>query len=187
MALRRGFKTEANSTALEVRTELGLGPLDALDPRVLAERLAIPVWTLTDMAVGAESISYLLTDEPEAFSAITVFRGYERTIVHNDGHALVRQNSNLAHELAHGLLHHPPTPALDDKGCRDWNQDIEDEAAWLAGILLLPEPATIAIAQSRWTRADAGERFGVSSQMIQFRLNATGAVKRVERMRTYGH
>ena len=51
-----------------------------------------------------------------------------RTIVHNNGHAFVRQNSNIAHELSHGLRHHPPTPAIDNKGCRNWSQAIEDEA-----------------------------------------------------------
>jgi hypothetical protein len=46
---RRGFKTEANSIALEVRGELGLRPFDPLDPHVLAEWLEIPIWTLSEM------------------------------------------------------------------------------------------------------------------------------------------
>jgi Zn-dependent peptidase ImmA (M78 family) len=183
VAFRRGFKTEANGIAEEIRAELGLGPLDALNPRLLAHALEIPIWTLSEMAALSSAITHLRTREPEAFSAVTVFRGTKRTIVHNDGHSLARQNSNLAHELAHALLHHPPTPALDNKGCRHWNQDIEDEAGWLAGILLVPEPATIAIAQGHWSKAAAAQRFGVSIQMIQFRLNATGAVKRVARRR----
>ena len=40
-------------------------------------------------------------------------------------------------------LQHPATRALDDKGCRDWDQGIEDEAEWLAGILLIPEDSTL--------------------------------------------
>ena len=95
----------------------------------------------------------------------------------------MRQNSNLAHELAHGMLHHPAVCALDDIGCRSWNQDVEDEAAWLAGVLLVSEAATIAIARGRWTPSQAALRFAVSESMIQYRLNATGAVKRVKRAR----
>ena len=117
------------------------------------------------------------------FSAVTVFAGSERTIVHNDAHARTRQRSNLSHELSHGLLLHPATPALDNKGCRHWNQDIEDEASWLAGVLLVPEAATMAIASGSWTRSAAAEHFGVSQAMIQFRLNSTGAVKRTQRAR----
>lgn len=183
MALRRGFKTEANNTAIETRQELGIGLFEALDPHVLAEWLGIPVLALSDVAQDHAAIGFLLNGGSEAFSAVTVFYGTERTIVHNDTHAPARQNSNIAHELSHGLLLHPPTPALDDRGCRDWNQSIEDEAAWLAGALLVPEAATIAIARGKWTKEGAALHFGVSPQMIQFRLNATGALKRVSRAR----
>ena len=86
MTLRRGLKTEANSTALEVRGELGLG---LFDPRSLAEWLEIPICTLSEMCTSHPTIGHLVTQEPEAFSAVTVFRGRERTIVHNDGHAPV--------------------------------------------------------------------------------------------------
>ena len=41
-ALRRGFKTEANDIAREIRQELGLGLADPLDPWVLAAQLEIP-------------------------------------------------------------------------------------------------------------------------------------------------
>jgi hypothetical protein len=186
VAYRRGFKTEANSTAEETRAELALGPLSPLDPRALAALLEVPILDLSELAADGPAISHLLEVEPDVFSAVTVFAGAARVIVHNDAHAPSRQNSNLAHELAHALLLHPPTPALDDTGGRLWNQDIEDEAAWLAGALLISEAATIAIARGKWTRAAAARHFGVSERMVQFRLNATGAVKRVERWERAG-
>ncbi|MDX6584730.1 MAG: hypothetical protein QOI10_3914, partial [Solirubrobacterales bacterium] len=166
--------------------ELGLGPLDRLDPIALAELLAIPVITLGDLAHDRPGIRHLLEVEPDAFSAVTVFQGTRRTIVHNDGHSLARQNSNLGHEMSHGLLHHPPTPALDDSGCRVWDQDIEDEAGWLAGCLLVTEQAALATARGRWTLSEAAERFAVSVSMMRFRLNATGAVRRVQRAQAAG-
>jgi Zn-dependent peptidase ImmA (M78 family) len=138
---------------------------------------------MSDFLTEAPAVAHLLNIEPEVFSAVTVFCGKRRTIVHNDGHAFVRQNSNIAHELSHGLLHHPPTPAIDNKGCRNWNQAIEDEAQWLAGILLVTEPTALAIARTNEPRAVAAARLRVSEQMIQFRLNATGAVSRVQRAR----
>lgn len=186
MAYRRGFKTEANTLADETRAELGLGVLDALDPRALAAHLLIPIWSLSDLCADHEAIEHLLTQEPEQFSAITVFRDVtKRTIVHNDAHTLGRQNNNLAHELSHGLLGHPLTPALDNRGCREWNQDIEDEANWLAGALLVPEAAAIAIAEGQWSKPEAATHFGVSEQLIQMRLNVTGAFARVQRARKY--
>jgi Zn-dependent peptidase ImmA (M78 family) len=187
MAYRRGFKTEANDLACEVRTELRLEPFDRLDPWRLAEHLEIPIVGLSELASAAPAIKHLMMVEPEAFSAVTVFRGAARTIVHNDGHAPVRQNSNLAHELAHGLLLHPPTPALDDRGCRNWNQDVEDEAGWLGGILLITEEMTIAIARGQLNAEEAARRLGVSRQMLRFRMNATGAAERVRRAHASAH
>lgn len=181
MAFRRGFKTEANGIVVEVRGELGLSLYDRLDPGALAAWLEIPVIGLSDFAAEAPAVSHLLDVEPEAFSAVTVFAGTRRTIVHNDAHAKVRQASNLTHELSHALLHHPATPALDNTGCRHWNQDLEDEANWLSGSLLIPEPAAMLIAKGRWSLPVAAQRFGVSQQMVRFRLNTTGARRRVAR------
>lgn len=119
--------------------------------------------------------------ETGAFSAATVFDGPRRTIVHNDSHVPGRQASNLTHELGHALLLHDPTPGLDDRGCRLWNQNIEDEAQWLAGALLVTEDAALWIARGGASVAAAALRLGVSEQMITYRLNVTGARKRVAR------
>jgi Zn-dependent peptidase ImmA (M78 family) len=183
MGFRRGFKTEANALAADVRGELGLGLFEALDPHALAAWLEIPIIRLSEFVDEAPAVAYLLEVEQDVFSAVTVFAGSRRTIVHNDAHAPTRQHSNLTHELAHGLLLHPPTPALDNIGCRHWDQDIEDQASWLGGALLVPEPAAMAIAKGRWTIESAAQHFAVSPAMIRFRLNATGATRRVERSR----
>jgi len=183
MAFQRGFKTWAKQIAADTRGELGLTLFDRLDPFNLAESLSIPVFSLSDLLNEAPEVAHLITAEPEAFSAVTVFEGRKRAIVHNDGHARVRGNSNICHEISHGLLGHPPTPALDDNGCRIWNQDVEDEASWLSGCLLVPEEAALAIARGRWTVETAAQRFDVSTQMINYRLNATGARLRVKRER----
>lgn len=178
---RRGFKTEARDLGLEVRAELRLHALDRLDPRVLSAHLEIPAWSLSEFVLERPDIAPLLTTERSAFSAVTVFDGTRRTIVHNDGHSESRQSSNLAHELSHGLLLHPPTPALDDSGCRNWNQDIEDEASWLAGELLVTFEAAMAVARGQWTMSAAAERLGVSKALIRYRVNMTGARKIVRR------
>jgi Zn-dependent peptidase ImmA (M78 family) len=183
VAFRHGFKSEANAIAREVREELGLRMLDGLDPWLLADHLAIPVIGLSEMdSEVPAAVQHLGRIEPEAFSAVTVFRGTRRLIVHNDFHSSGRQASDVTHELAHGLLLHDPTPALDDRGCRFWNQNIEDEAAWLAGALLITEDAALWIARGGATLAGAAEDFGVSRQMVQYRLNVTGARKRVARI-----
>ena len=184
MALRRGFKSEATALAKEVRAELSLGPLDRLDPHQVARHLEIPVVPLSDLSAASPDALHFLSVERKAFSALTVFCGHRRMILHNDSHSGSRQNSNLVHELAHGLLLHEPAPALDNAtGCRNWNDTNEQEAAWLSGEMLVTSNMALAVARGQLTRQQARERFGVSESMLRWRLNATGAIKRVERER----
>ena len=182
--LRRGFKTEAEALAKEVRAELGLAKLDPLDPHHLADHLEIPVVGLSDLPEDLPGVQHFLSVEREAFSAVTVFRRRRRVVVHNDSHFPTRQNSNLTHELAHGLLLHEPAPALDSlTGCRNWNDANESEAAWLGGVLLVTNDMALAVARGHLTRKQALERFGVSEDMLRWRLDMTGANKRVARER----
>ena len=177
--LRWGFKKEAAELAAEARAEIGLGPFDRLDPRLLVQHLDIPIVLLSDLAPTCRGALYFLDEERETFSALTVFEGHRRVIIHNDAHSPARQHSNLAHELAHGLLLHEPQPALDAKtGCRLCNATNEYEADWLASELLVTREMALAVARGRFTRQAAMERLGVSAPMLTWRLNMTGAVKR---------
>jgi len=180
MALRRGFKAEANHIAREVRAELGLRFIDPLDPWALARHLEIPIVPLSSYAgLAADAVHHFCRVDAGAFSALTVFDGPRRLIVYNDSHSLGRRASDLAHELAHALLLHRPGPALDHRGCRRWNSEQEEEANWLAGALLISEEAALQIARSGEPLEEAAKRCRVSQAMITFRLNVTAAFRRV--------
>jgi Zn-dependent peptidase ImmA (M78 family) len=183
---RRGFKTEVNEIAREIRRELGLRDADRLDPWKLAAHLAIPVVPLSSLRAEAPRAARLFrTVERDTFSAVTVFAGTERMIVYNDSHSRGRQASDIAHELAHALLQHPAAPVFDAHGCRNWDAALEDEANWLAAALLISEEAALAIALNGTSTEAAAVHYGVSKQMLQFRLNVTGARLRVRRARGY--
>ena len=180
--MRRGFKTEAKWIAAQVRRELKIGMTDKLDHWKLAELLAIPVVGLSEFQASATRASrYFSEGEQSAFSAVTVFCGTRRLIVHNDSHSPGRQASNVCHELAHGLLLHEPSPALDERGCRHWSKQIEEEANWLSGVLLIPDELAIAVVKRRIDPAHAALIYGVSVKMMNFRINVSGARKRVRR------
>ena len=107
MTFRRGFKTEAERIALEIRAELGWSVMDALDVFAVAEQLAIPVVPMSALAGGSSTNGFnrvFRTREQDSFSAITIFAGTARLIVHNDSHHPHRQSSNIAHELSHCIL-----------------------------------------------------------------------------------
>ena len=180
--MKRGFKTEAKWIARQVRSELKICATDPLDPWMLADRLAIPLIRLSDIQDSAPGAFRYFTDAGRSvFSAVTVFRGNRRLIVHNDSHSSARQASNVCHELAHGLLLHQPTPALDAQGCRHWNKEIEEEADWLSGVLLVPDEAAIAVVKNGISLDQAAPYYGVSVKMMNFRINVSGARKRVRR------
>jgi IrrE N-terminal-like domain len=182
--MRWGFKAQANRTARELRGELGLGATDPLDPWKLADFLEIPVIGLGNLAgVVPEAVRHFHQTEPGAFSAATVFAGRRRIIVHNDAHSLGRQASNVTHEVAHGVLLHEPIPAFGEHGCRIWRDEVEDEAQWLAGVLLITEEAAVAVARGSIPVDVAASRYGVSEKMMRYRLNITGAYRRVRRGR----
>ncbi|MCI0156568.1 ImmA/IrrE family metallo-endopeptidase [Leifsonia shinshuensis] len=186
MGYYRGFKSWAKLVADEARADLGLTRWNRLDPRQLAKFLDIPVLALSSMKSSAPEVVHFLVTEPESFSAVTVFDGTKRAIIHNDAHSPGRQNSNIGHELGHGLLGHPPTPPLDANGCRVWDEDVEDEANWLGGCLLVTDEMCMTIVRNRWSEEEAALKYGVSPKMIRFRVNASGARKRVHRARNYG-
>lgn len=186
MAFRRGFKSEANTIAKEIRAELGLSLLAPLDPWALAAHLDIPVITLSSMAESApHAVHYFSTVSTGEFSAVTVFDGTKRMIVHNDSHARGRQANDIAHEVSHGLLLHPPKVALSANGCRNLNDAMEKEADWLASVLLIPEEAALNIVKRDLSLDDAAALYGVSQQLVRWRLGATGAKTRVTRTREF--
>jgi Zn-dependent peptidase ImmA (M78 family) len=152
----------------------------------LAEHLAIPVWPLSTLDGVPNAVATLTGSEQGAFSALTVFDAGSRTIIHNDGHNAGRQSSNIGHELAHALLLHEPGPALDGFGCRYWDDTMENEANWLTGCLLIPRDAAFFIASRELDRGLDGiaAHYRVSYDMLNFRLNVTGARKVVRKART---
>ena len=185
MKLRRGFKSEANKYAREFRAELGLRSHDSLNPWHLAEHLAIPVNPLSELRDEIpDAVSHVMEYDQAAFSAVTLCQGYKRLIIHNDAHHPKRQANNIAHELGHAILGHPPMPPLNDYGCRNFNRELEDEADWLGATLLISEEAALHIAELRMTVCEASDRYGVSEKLVQWRLNATAAFRRVAKKRS---
>jgi Zn-dependent peptidase ImmA (M78 family) len=182
-SLRRGFKAEADALAREVRGELGLRLVDRFDAPRLAEHLGIDIVPITELAGSArKAVAFLTGEGAPTFSAVTVFDGPRRVIAHNDAHSAPRQNSNLSHELAHALLFHDPGPALDALGCRYWDPVLEAEANWQAGALLVTPEAAVMVVRHGLAVDQAAQLLGVSEQMLRWRINVTGARRRVGRM-----
>lgn len=177
---KRGFKSECESLSATVRAEIGLGTLEPLDPRALAGHLGIPVHPVSLLAgnsAAAAAVDYVRTTDPSVMSAMTIFPDWPRrprVIIFNDANTPQRQNSDLAHELSHGLHLHEPRHAIV-QGCRDYSKLEEEEAAWLSGCLLVPRDAAVTVAMSGTPVERAAAEYGVSNRMMSWRINVTGA------------
>ncbi len=182
---RRGFKSEAERTAEHVRGELALGPLDRLDCFVLAEAWGIPVVSIGELrGDGASDATIRRLMSPEArFSAATVVSGPRRLIVYNPRHESPRKASSLAHELAHVILEHEAAPAIGVGGCRHWDGRQEAEADWLGAALLVPRAGALAWMLESDDADSGAENFGVSVELFRWRINHTGVLRQVQKLR----
>jgi hypothetical protein len=189
MSLKRGFKAEANRISLRLRRSLGLTPeapinLDALARHLKIARqievIIVPLSRFRD--VYPDAVRQLSVIDPGAFSATTVRCGPKRyVIVHNDSHDEGRQQTNIAHELAHLLLEHPFTLPIDTYGCRNIDRDIEDEATWLGATILISDEAALHIVKSGMSTDTARRTYLVSEPVLRMRINGSGAKIRAAR------
>lgn len=184
--MQRGFKSECESIATAVRGEVELAAHAPLDSRVLAAHLSITVHPLSVLdGNGVPAAIRYVTENNRVLSAMTIFPDWprpRRLIIFNDANSEPRQNSDLAHELAHGLLMHEPRSAIMN-GSRLYSTADEEEAAWLSGCLLVPREAAVAVAMAGTTMSVAAIEYGVSTQMMTYRVNSTGARRQAEASR----
>ena len=179
MALRRGFKSEAERIARRVRVDLGLNAADPVAPELIAELLGIEV-RAGDELLPRERFQELEDIQPDAFSACTLRPSLDRVVVvHNPLSPKTRQKSDVAHELAHMLLDHELSRvqrlgAVTFLSCDPVQ---EEEAAWLSGCLLLPRALLLAEVSRGAGAEDIAQKHGVSERMAQYRLDVTGVVR----------
>jgi Zn-dependent peptidase ImmA (M78 family) len=176
-AFRRGFKSEVDRLIREVRADFGCRALDALDPSLLAAHLRIPVVGVSacEPAVLAH---FRVSSLSARFHAATVAHRAGAVIVHNDSAPLTRQRSNIAHELGHVLLEHDLFPVNTEDGPHR-DSAVEREAAWFGFALLITTQAALKIARLGMEPADGASLLGVSEDALRYRMDVTGATKRV--------
>ena len=182
MALRRGFKSEAERIAKRLQADLGLGTADPIPPDLVAELLGIEVKAGDELLPRAR-FEELRDIQPDAFSACTLRPSPDRTvIVHNPLSPKTRQKSDVAHELAHVLLDHELSRVqrLGEVTFLSCDPTQEEEAAWLSGCLLLPRPLLLAEVHRGANAKEIARRHGVSEPMAQYRLGATGVIRQTQ-------
>lgn len=182
--MRRGFKTEAEERAVQVRRDMGLAPSDGLDASDIARHLGAEV-RRADELTSLEKLTTLDEIQPGAFSACTFEVNGRHVIVYSPLSSLARTQSDIAHEVAHILLGHEIKVMHDFGGLRFFtcDPDEEQEANWLGACLLLPRPLLLRAARRKLSARQLADEYGVSEQMAAFRLRATGVERQVRAAR----
>jgi len=165
---------------------LGLGASDALPAVRMAAHIGIRVLDVCEVpGLSAVSLRQLTETDSESWSAMLVHLEGQHVGVMNSAHSAARQSSSLMHECAHVILNHEPEEAghvadglLMVSGYRPQQ---EAEADWLAGALLLPRAALLAIVHRATHQHEAARAYGVSEDMLRMRLHRTGVNRQMRR------
>jgi Zn-dependent peptidase ImmA (M78 family) len=136
----------------------------------------VPINELVAHGLKKASLAHLVGAGAQDFSAAALGLGERWVIVENEAHTVGRRTNSVAHEVSHLLLKHPPHPPFVNGGMRNHWRQVEDEADWLGGTLLVPRPAALAIVREGLDHEIAATRYGVSAPLLRQRLNVTGAI-----------
>jgi len=182
--LRRGFKTWCENAALGYRRELGLARFGALNPRLLASRLDVKVWTPDEVpGVPSAALRQLTEVDPFGWSAVTICLRDRAAIITNDRHLPERQNNSIAHELSHLILEHRPAQVfVSNTGqmmLSHYDRVQEEEADCLSGTLLVPRAALLHVLASGYDHARAAAHFVVTQDLLKMRINLTGVQRQL--------
>lgn len=179
MALRRGFKSEAERIVKRVQTELEAHAVQPVELEALAKLLGIEV-RAGDELIPRERFVELEGIQPNSFSACMLRPSPDRVVVvYNPLSAESRQKSDIAHEISHLLLDHDLSRVerLGDVTFLSCDPIQEEEAAWLSGCLLLPRALLLAEVRRGSSARDIAKKYGVSERMAQYRLDVTGVMR----------
>lgn len=185
--MERGFKTYAEDLATGIRKELSRPAHDRLCAFELAEHLGVPTLKFSHLVPAAKDKfgitgSQLQAFEDEVHGMCIPWGLAGRAIIYNDTRAAARQQSDVAHEASHILLGHPMADIVSG-AVSQRTKELEDEAATLGGTLLVPKAAAINILRKRMPMDEAAAYYGVSEQLVQWRVNVSGARQIVSRSR----
>lgn len=181
--LRRGFVSEAQWWASEFRSEMNLAAYDPMCPRRLARHLSVPIYSLSKFPACVEQQALIEKKQGYDFSAAACFDGCDAFIVLNDGHTSKRQSSDIAHELAHIILRHPPANPFQLGGIREFVPEHEAEAERLGPTLLISDATALRaykLLQSGTHTLDSlSDEWDITQEVIKMQINLSGARKRL--------
>lgn len=161
--------------AAQLRRRAGVGPLERLDPRAVAEQLGLTIVTPDDVAdMTPEQRAQVRALTPKQWSGTGMpLPGGELLVLLHPEQTPERATVTVLEELAHTHYGHRPTRiATLSSGVakRTFNARNEQEAYWTAAAALLPMKAVGLAVRRGKTAADLAASYGVSAELAEFRI-----------------
>lgn len=158
-------------------------PHEPMCPWKLCEHLAIKIIRLNDLPACPERALLFERRKGHGFSAAACFDGIKAFIVINDINESKRQASDIAHELAHILLRHPPRNPFHEDGIREFLPEHEAEAERLGPMLLVSEAASLSafrmISDGTHSLSSLSKEWGITENVIRMQIGLSGARNRL--------
>lgn len=163
----------------KLRTKLGLGDLDPLDPERLIE-------TFDNMVVAsaAEALPHL--KRGHTLLRATANRWWATAYREGDGPWLIlyypdqsetRRRASIMEEVAHIVMGHEPTKIamcpITKVPRRTYKRSHESEAYGIGAASLVPFPGLLRLHASGLSHAEIAEHYGVSEDLARFRHQVT--------------
>ena len=168
-------KAALGRLATAVRAETGCGPDDPFDPWAWSTDNGIPFLSLREIDVDAVVRNHFTVDRPQVWSALLTRYDMQHVVLYNSAHSAERIRSNLAHEVAHFAAEHELSEAwLDEDGRCSASRDHEQEAAELAGALLVPARSARMHAIGGGSAESLAVKYEVSVPMARWRIQVSG-------------
>ncbi|GAB4043002.1 ImmA/IrrE family metallo-endopeptidase [Spirosoma litoris] len=165
--LSLAFRQRCEEIATLQRHELGLYAFTPLTAQVLAQKLQVHIYPIDKLpGVEPEMVANALA-RPDWSAAI--IQQNPVVVMYKPTNSLARQQSDLMHELAHVLLHHPLGSLDNVTGKFLFSPIHEAEATYLGGCLLLPKRAVEWAAIKQFTVEQVMNHFGVSQKIVTWR------------------
>ncbi|MCR1981391.1 ImmA/IrrE family metallo-endopeptidase [Cellulosimicrobium cellulans] len=178
-------KAALQRLANDVRSELDLDGQSPFDFDRWSEEYSIPIISAAEVGASEAAVAHVTRLASHLWSAGLLQNGTGHIIVFNPAHSRVRVRSNLAHEVAHIIAEHVlGTTWLDeDGGCTGAGKVQEQEAAELAGALLIPPEAAKRAAMYGRAPETIARQFDVSVEMAEWRMRMSGGAVIAKRWR----
>jgi Zn-dependent peptidase ImmA (M78 family) len=188
--MRYGFKAEAERISASLRADVNITLSEKIDAKHFLRERGIIIWTPQDVpGVAEKSLKQLLENDPDSWSGITIKEGETHLVIINPTHPKTRLENTLMHEWSHTYLKHKPKRIdISETGLiliSDYEKEFEDEADWLAGAMLVPRDGLLAHRKSGKTPQQIADIYGVSKELLNWRLRMTGIERQLKSFKNY--